>query len=681
MSVRAASARGRAALALFTCAVLLAACAAPEPPRGGGGVVEIAAEGSLLPNENLVLQGVPPIPMSLVRQVERYTDFRGHGFADWHPVREEMLVAHRKAGASTEQLFRLSGPLASPEQLTAFTDPVREASYEPRAGRYAVFARASGGNEADLLYRLDLDTLATTALTGADERHRIVAWLRGRSDLIYSAVPLDRTAEGGTRTEPGTTLWIVDPLRPESRRKLAELPGSAWFQGTVSHDDRRLALTRYRSAGESQVWEIDLADGRASQRLPAPGETLAATHFPVAYRPGSSDLFVLSDRAGEFRELMLHVEGSGSLQRVTAGIPWDVASADLSDDGRLLAVRVSVDGRSELRLFDAINLQERAAPALPGGSIDAARFHRSGQWLAFTVDGASGPSRVHALDLASGRTTPWTVPHAPAAVDTARFTEQRIVRWNSFDGLPLSAIYTPAAPRFAGKRPVMVLVHGGPEAQATLGFMGRWNYLGQELGIAILQPNVRGSAGYGKTFLTLDNGMKREDAVKDLGTLLDWVATQPELDAARVVVSGGSYGGYMSLAASVHHGERLAGAIDIVGISHFVSFLENTESYRRDLRRAEYGDEREPEMRAFLESISPLNHAERITKPLFVVQGRNDPRVPWTEAEQIVERVRRSGTEVWYLRADNEGHGFARKENADFQFYATVRFLQKTLLQ
>jgi dipeptidyl aminopeptidase/acylaminoacyl peptidase len=190
---------------------------------------------------------------------------------------------------------------------------------------------------------------------------------------------------------------------------------------------------------------------------------------------------------------------------------------------------------------------------------------------------------------------------------------------------------------------------------------------------------VRGSSGYGKTFLALDNGRLREDSVKDIGALLDWIATQPDLDARRVVVSGGSYGGYMSLAVATHYADRIAGAVDVVGISHFVTFLQNTESYRRDLRRVEYGDERDPAMRELLHQISPLTQAHRITKPLFVVQGKNDPRVPYTEAEQIVAQARANRTPVWYMRAENEGHGFARKENADYQFYATVLFLQQVL--
>jgi dipeptidyl aminopeptidase/acylaminoacyl peptidase len=202
-----------------------------------------------------------------------------------------------------------------------------------------------------------------------------------------------------------------------------------------------------------------------------------------------------------------------------------------------------------------------------------------------------------------------------------------------------------------------------------------------ELGIAMIYPNVRGSAGFGKTFLKLDNGFRREDSVKDIGALLDWIKEQPGLDASRVMIIGGSYGGYMTLACAFHFADRIASAASTVGISNFVTFLQRTESYRRDLRRVEYGDERDPKMREFLEKIAPLNNADRITKPLFVIQGLNDPRVPYTEAEQIVKSMKERGRMVWMMMAKDEGHGFQKKPNADYQFYATIEFAKQTLLK
>jgi len=204
--------------------------------------------------------------------------------------------------------------------------------------------------------------------------------------------------------------------------------------------------------------------------------------------------------------------------------------------------------------------------------------------------------------------------------------------------------------------------------------------MANELGVAMLVPNVRGSTGYGKTWLSLDNAEKREDSVKDIGALLDWIAKQPDLDASRVGVIGGSYGGYMVLAALTNYSDRIRAGVEIVGISHFGTFLKNTESYRRDLRRVEYGDERDPAMAAVFERISPLNNAAKIKAPLFVAQGRNDPRVPYTEAEQIVKAVRGNGQPVWFLMYDDEGHGFAKKGNRDYFDAATIRFWQQHLL-
>ena len=646
--------------------------------------IAIAESAVLAPNANLVAQGIPPIPQALVDTVARYTDFRGHAFVDWHPEKREMLVSHRRAGGSTNQLFRVAAPLAEPEQLTDANDPVNSASYEPRSGRYIVFERANGGDEVAQLYRLE-GKKAPVQLTPPDQRHAMLGWLKGSSRLVYSAVPLDRTAEGGSRATITTSFWVMDPAKPEARRKLAELPGGGWFAGAVSWDDKQMALTRYLSASESQIWLLDLSSGASRQLLPAPGSGEApASYFPAAFSRDNQDLWLSSDRFGEFRELLrLRLDG-GEIGRVTAHIPWDVSETTLTDDGRRLAVQVNVEGRDELRLFDTASLKELPAPKLPAGNVGNAQFDSRRAELAFSISNAQGPSQIYSLRQKgerAGELQAWTRAYAPPGMDNASFSEQQIVRWTSFDGRTISGWLTLPSKQFTGKRPVIISIHGGPEAQATVGFQARNNYFINELGMALIQPNVRGSSGYGKSFLALDNGIKREDSVKDIGALLDWIATQPNLDASRVLVTGGSYGGYMTLAVATNYAERIAGAIDVVGISHFVTFLQNTESYRRDLRRVEYGDERDPAMRAHLDKISPLTNATRIKKPLFVIQGKNDPRVPFTEAEQIVAKVREGGTPVWYLRAENEGHGFARKENQDFQFYSTILFVQQTLLK
>ena len=658
---------------------LLASCAAPMAPFVPGHVAAAAPEAMVQPAPALRIEGIPPLPQRLMDELQRYTRVAGHGLVEWHPTRPEMLVAHRPPQANTTQLYLLRGPMAALEPLTDSAEPVSSGSWEPREGRYIVFARATGGDEAYQLYRLDPTTRQTTLFTEPGQRHALQGWIKGQSLAIVSSVPLDRTAQGGTRAAPTTTLWSVDPLHPTSRRKLVELQGPGWFPGAVSEDDRTVALIRYRSANESQVWLLDLASGAQRQVLPTPGESLKATHFASEFSKDGKRLLITSDRAGEFRELMSYDLAAASLTRVSSHIPWDVSGGAGSHDGRWLAAQVNHDGREELRMFDAQSFKELAAPAVPVGSIGGMDFHRVTHQLAYAMNTARGPGQIHVLDPASGRSVQWTRAHTPAGIDTSTYADQRVVRWKSFDGLQISGLYTRPPARFAGKRPVIVSIHGGPEAQAMMGFQGRWNYFVQEQGIAVIEPNVRGSSGYGKTFLALDNGVKREDSVKDIGALLDWIAQQPDLDASRVLVTGGSYGGYMTQAVSVHYSDRIVGGLTNVGISNFVSFLTHTESYRRDLRRAEYGDERDPAMRAFLEKISPLNNAEKIRKPLFVVQGKNDPRVPFTESEQIVAKVRANGLPVWYLRGENEGHGFARQENADFLFYAMVKFVEQTL--
>ncbi len=664
--------------------MLLGACAPMSAARSRAPVAVADAAAKklgefLVPNANLFVQGIPPLPASIADDVARYNDFRGHRFVDWHPTRPEMLVSFRQAGASTTQIFRLATPLAEPVALTDSDEPVRAATYEPNEGRYIVFERSQGGDEAAQLYRLDLATRQTTQLSEPGERHDLQRWLHRSSALLYLSVPLDRTAGAGRRDTIQQRLTLVDPLHPESRRRLAELPGGGWAVGGVAWSDGQIALSNEVSASESQVWLLDVASGALKQVLPAAGQP-AATHLAQIWKKDDSGFFVVGDRAGEFRELLFYRLADARLQRISRTIPWDIESVSLDASGRLLAVRANVEGRSELRFFDADTFDELPSPHVTDGSVAQSHFHPRLPLLAVTFIDSKSPSTIGVLDPATGALERWTAPFAPAGVDVSSFGGQEIVRWPSFDGRAISGLLSSPPARFTGPRPVLVTIHGGPEEQARFGFLGRTHYFIEELGIAVIRPNVRGSTGYGKTFLSLDDGMKREDSVKDIGALLDWIARQPGLDASRVMITGGSYGGYMSLAVATHYADRIAGAIDVVGISNFVTFLQNTESYRRDLRRVEYGDERDPAMREFMLRTAPLNNAEKITQPLFVVQGRNDPRVPYTEAEQIVARVRQNGTPVWYLRGENEGHGFARKENADYQFYATVMFMRRTLL-
>jgi dipeptidyl aminopeptidase/acylaminoacyl peptidase len=364
---------------------------------------------------------------------------------------------------------------------------------------------------------------------------------------------------------------------------------------------------------------------------------------------------------------------------LTSDIPWDVSGFDLSPDGRFIVFTTNEAGVSKVYAMDTATDEYRVVEGFPIGVIGGAQFHDNNRDVALTIATARSTADVYSFDVETGMIERWTESELGGMV-ASELSEPELIRWPSFDQREITGfIYRPDS-RFTGKRPVIINIHGGPEGQSRPTSLGRNNYFVNELGAAIIVPNVRGSTGYGKTFVALDNGKKREDSVRDIGALLDWIAAQPDLDPDRVMVTGGSYGGYMTLAVATNYNDRIRCALDVVGISHFGTFLKNTEAYRKDLRRVEYGDERDPEMAQFFDAISPLNNAAQIKKPLFVVQGGNDPRVPLSEAEQMVAKVRQNDSPVWYLMARDEGHGFRKKNNADFQFFATVLFVKEFLV-
>jgi dipeptidyl aminopeptidase/acylaminoacyl peptidase len=648
------------------CAVALLAASACGTQR--------AADAVVAPPPALRLHGVPPVPAALARAVGAYAEFRGVAALDWSPDGRALLVAFRSG--NTVQLHRLAAPGAALVPLTTAAEPTREGVFLPADGNTIVFERDRGGSEATQIFRLDVAAGAETRLTDPDLRHRLGPINRAGDAVAITSVPLDRTAAAGSRREIATELALLDPRRG-SRRLVATLPGAGWFPTDFDPGDRTLLAIRFRSRTDAEVWSIDLASGARTRLLPPAGAPAAGytdARFAADGRP-----FILSDHAGEFRALHRYDPATGRFDAVTAEVPWDVDGVSFARDRARLALVTNEAGRGAVRAYDARTLAPLALPPI-AGSVRAARISPDGSRVAVTVVSPSSPGAVAVIDLATRQLTWWA--HADTAgIDAARFAPTEVIEWTSFDGRTIAGLITRPPARFAGPRPVLIDIHGGPEAQARIGFAGRDNYLVNELGIAIIEPNVRGSTGFGKSFMKLDDGRRREDAVRDIGALLDWIARQPDLDPARVAVAGGSYGGYMAYAVAVHYPERIRAAISAVGISHFVTFLERTESYRRDLRRVEYGDERDPAMREFLHRISPLTNADKIRAPLFVLHGRNDPRVPVTEAEQIARTVAANGVPVWSLIADNEGHGFGKKENADYAFYARVLFLRRYLLQ
>ena len=643
--------------ALTCLAVLLAAAAA------------LAQAPVITPNENLVLDGVPPIPAAIAEAVGRYTEARAAAFASWHPTRREMLISTRFA--DTNQVHWVKTPGGARTQMTFLPERVGGSTFPRRSGAYFVFTRDVGGNEFGQVFRYDVDTAAATLVSDGG---------RSQNSLGPFSHAGDRMAYGSTRRNGADRdIYVVDPADPKSDRRVLEVQGGGWAVADWSRDDTALLLGERISVNEGYLWLLDLASG--GRRLLTPKGEGKVAYGGARFAADGTRVFVTTDRDSEFRRLASVDLATGAHTYLSSHIPWDVDAFDLSDDGALLAFASNEGGRSVLHLLDTATGIERPRPelGLGVGLVGGLEWRPGSHELAFTFSSARAVSDVYTLAADTSAVERWTYSET-GGLNPAQLQGAERVAWRSFDGREISGFLFRPPARFVGKRPVIVDIHGGPEGQSRPSFQGRKNYLINELGIAIVYPNVRGSTGFGKTFSLLDNGEKREDSVKDIGALLDWIATRPDLDADRVMVTGGSYGGYMTLAVAAHYSDRIRCSLDVVGISNFVTFLERTEAYRRDLRRAEYGDERDPKMRELLQRISPLASAAKIGKPIFIVQGRNDPRVPVTESEQMVAQLKRQGTPVWYLVANDEGHGFAKKKNADFQFCATVAFVQRFLL-
>jgi len=624
---------------------------------------------------NLVLEDVPGIPASIVDDLNRYQNVRQAALRDWTEDGTGILISTRFGDVA--QIHRVDMPGGSRHQLTFFDEPIGGVSRQPY-GSNVVFTRDAGGSEFAQIFLLDPVDGATTMLTDGESRNGAVTWDRDGRRIAYAS-----TARNGTAND----VWIMDPENPDGAKLvLASEDGSYWSAAEFSASGSRVLLENYLSIADSRVNLLDLDTGDVT--LLAGGDGAPSANFPVAFDDANDGVWIITDQGSEFRRLAWQPAAAGAAPEfVTTDLDWDVAGTAISRDRRVIAFTTNEDGMSRLYLMDTQSRRYLAVDGLPTGLVYGLSFSPDGRRLGMTLNSATSTGDVWVLALGPtpleyGDLTRWTTSEV-GGLDTSRFRAPELIRYPTFDRVDGERRTIPAwiyKPAGSGPHPVVISIHGGPEGQSRPGFSSTYQMWLDKLGVAVILPNVRGSNGYGKTYLSLDNGMRREDSVRDIGALLDWIATRPDLDADRVAVFGGSYGGYMVLASAVHYSDRLRAAVDVVGISNFVTFLENTQDYRRDLRRAEYGDERDPAMRAHLEKISPLNNVAKIDVPMLIVQGQNDPRVPVTESAQVVAALRDQGQTVWYMNALNEGHGYRKKENRDVYQQATVLFLRQYLV-
>ncbi|MCE9526914.1 MAG: prolyl oligopeptidase family serine peptidase, partial [Planctomycetales bacterium] len=453
-----------------------------------------------------------------------------------------------------------------------------------------------------------------------------------------------------------------------------------------SKDGKELALIRTVSANESYPAIFDIKT-KTKTDLPLVNKE-KASYGPMVFSPDLAFIYYVHDALGEFSHVYrFRIIGNfGEIFDLAPQVAWDVNGLEVDKSGQV-AFSVNEDGASKVFVMaNPIVTKEPLVPKpwnpqeikLPLGIVSSMEFSPDSKHLGFTLARPDAPADAYSVKLETGDLTRWTYSEV-GGLNPSSFVTPTRIRFKSFDGREIPAhIYKPRSASEPNRAPVLINIHGGPEGQAQPYFTGATQFYVNELGIAVIYPNVRGSSGYGKTYLKLDNAEKREDSVQDIGALLDWIAQQPDLDKNRVAVSGGSYGGYMVLASLVNFPDKIKAGVDNVGISNFNTFLEKTSAYRQDLRRVEYGDERDPKMKAFFEKISPANRVDRIKSDLLVVHGKNDPRVPFAEAQQIAAKVREKGRPVWTVYAANEGHGFGKKENVDYLRAVEVMFLKKS---
>lgn len=617
---------------------------------------------------NLTAENLPPISDELRVEAGRYMNFRNAAFRGWLPGKNEILVSTRFG--DTAQVHLVKAPGGDRRQLTFGTEPVGSVHMQPKMGRCFVYEQDKGGSEAYQLYRYDFQDGKTTLLTDGKSRNTGAKWSRDGKLVAYTT-----TARNGKDND----IHILDPFTPGADREAFQVSGGGWGIASWSHDHQRLLLQEYLSANESRLHLLDLVKGKAELLTPPGAEKVAWGE--ATFSADDAFAYALTDQGSEFQRLVRLDLKTKAVTPMTADIPWDIEDLALSPNGERIAIVSNEDGISVIRILDAHTGALITKPKLPIGVLGAVMWRGDGAELGFSLNSATSPTDAFSYNLATGRLTRWTESET-GGLDARKFSTPELVRVDSFDGVKVSGfLYRPDAKRWPGKRPCLFDIHGGPEGQSQPVFLARYNYLINELGLALFFPNVRGSSGYGKTFLALDNGFKREDSVKDIGAFLDALAKDDRLDATRFGVTGGSYGGYMSTASLIKFGDRFRCGIDIVGVADFLTFLANTSEYRRDLRRVEYGDERDPKMHDFLEKISPARQADQIKKPLFIVQGKNDPRVSVAVARQMRDAVRAAGGTVSYLEAEDEGHGFAKKKNADILFLAEIEFLKAHLLK
>jgi len=619
---------------------------------------------------NMILDGVPEIPKEIKDRIQQYQNTRSASFADWLPNNEGILLSTRFG--NTSQLHTVYFPGGARNQITFFNEPVTDGSFCPSSDYNGfLFEKDIGGNEFSQIYWYDMNTRNSELISDGESVNFGVLWSNKGDKFAFTST---------RRNKKDFDVYISSVKSPKVAKIKIDRGSGYWMATDWSLDDSKLLVIQYLSSTKSNSFILDLKTNELTQ---INDDKTEATFIALAWDHKGKRIYATTDQGREFNTLIQYSVETGKIDYITGGIQWDVGDFTTNKTKTKAAFIVNENGFSQLYLFDIESGKYEKVPDLPIGQIYSISFHPTQKVLAMVLNSTETPGDIYSLDLETIKIKRWTTSEV-GGLNTSSFPKPELINFETYDKSDGKKRKIPAfvyKPLNAEEPlPIMISIHGGPEGQHIPYFSSFYAFLANEMGIAVIAPNVRGSAGYGKTYLKLDNGFNRENSVKDIGKLIEWIENQPEFDKERIAVYGGSYGGYMVLSSMYNFSDKLKCGVDVVGISNFVTFLENTEEYRRDLRRAEYGDEREQKMRKYLLSISPTNHVDKFTKPLFVIQGANDPRVPATESEQMVKSIRENNGKVWYMLAKDEGHGFRKKENRDRMTETIALFLKENLL-
>ena len=625
-----------------------------------------AQEQLISSSKNIEAFGVPPIPALLAKVLEPYMGVYGLPLAGWNPARREVWL---KGLSSVTWISPVISPGMKPIPSSIYIQAggIYDIYFQSQ-GKYLAYTRDASGNEIFHLYLYEIGTGNTTLLSDGKSRSTEPVWSNAGDKIVYSSTPTSGV---------GVNLRMLDRLEAKADHPLVQSSGSYLKAYDWSPDDKQIVYCDFSSNTRATLWSVDITSG--SKTLLSPKTDQAEFYDNPQFSKDGRGLYVVTDHDSDMRRLAYIELSTLKITYVPSNPKWDVDEFQLAPDGKTLAFVTNEDGISRLHLFDVVAAKESAVPKLPIGIISDLKWSKDSTDVAFNFKSPQTPNDVYSVNTQTGKVELWA-KSVTNGVDTSLFSQAALIRWPTFDGRTVSGfLYRPPA-KFKGKRPVIIDIHGGPEEQYRPRFNYEENYFLNELGVAKIYPNVRGSSGYGTAFLHLDDGVRREDAVKDVGALLDWIRSQPDLDADRVLVEGASYGGYLALSTAYTYSDRIKATISDSGITNLVSCAEHTDAWRRDIDRAEFGDERDPKIRKFMERTAPLNNAEKIKKPLLIFQGQNDPRVPVSEAASLVAATK-DRIPVWYVLAKDEGHGFVQKSARDYRTYATILFVKEFLLK